>query len=232
METDDLQGRLSLLHSRGEAETEFCWVMNIFTANLTKSLKIPRMKDEAIKCMTNNPGDSRSACLEQGKHNDWIPSYSMLLQQKYLYFHWALMLWNKRICSKQRSTLKTHILKVTGEHMLCRSSRPCQGIFIRCTAFSHACKHWQQKPYIKQTHSFSLGHSIRKSKMNAVCSFPMNTYCKSFFSRGILSRFIPPQWESNWWDLNVSLKKWGRKQAQCLWTKMLLQLQGIEGSVG
>lgn len=53
------------------------------------------------------------------------------------------MLWTKRICSKQSPTQKTHILKVTGEHMLTMSYHPCPGIFISQTAFSHACNHLQ-----------------------------------------------------------------------------------------
>lgn len=67
------------------------------------------MKDEAIKSMKNGIDDSlaKPSLLDQGKHNDWIPSYGMLLQQKYLYFHWAPMRWNKRIGSKQRPTQKT-----------------------------------------------------------------------------------------------------------------------------
>lgn len=153
------------------------------------------MKDEAIKCMKNNTGDSKAepSFLDQGKHNDWIPSYSMLLQQKYLYFHWAPMLWNKRICSKQRPTQKTHILKVTGEHMLYMSYHPCQGIFISQTAFSHACKHFAvESIYKNRSDIFPLGHSIPKSKMYIACSFSTDIHYTSFFSRVIPSSCIPP----------------------------------------
>lgn len=65
------------------------------------------------------------------------------------------MLCNKRICSKQRPTQKTHILEVTGEHSTCPITR-VKGYLLATQHLAMPANTCSKKAYIKTGPIFSL----------------------------------------------------------------------------